>query len=123
MEESQQPEQTVSTQDAVEVNNVAITSQPASAEQQTLPTATDEAKQIEEGKAMEHLTVISEDMETSKYNTCPSPLHESPINQSSTRYLLIYCITRLDLLTVIYHSKHFHYLPKGLDIFIEFFLL
>lgn len=77
MEESQQPDQPVSTQGAGEADNAAITSQPASAEQQTLPTTTDEAKQIEEGKAIDHLTVISENMETSKYNTCPAPVHGS----------------------------------------------
>lgn len=68
MEQSQLPYQPVSSQDAGEADNVTITSQPASVEQQSLPTTTDEAKQIEEGKAMDHLTVISENMETSKYS-------------------------------------------------------
>ncbi|XP_026211394.1 trafficking regulator of GLUT4 1 [Anabas testudineus] len=65
MEESQQPEQPVSTQEAGEADHTAVTSQPASAEQQALPATTDEAEQVEEGKAMDHLTVISENMETS----------------------------------------------------------
>uniref|UniRef100_A0A3Q1J1J0 Proline-rich transmembrane protein 2 n=1 Tax=Anabas testudineus TaxID=64144 RepID=A0A3Q1J1J0_ANATE len=45
MEESQQPEQPVSTQEAGEADHTAVTSQPASAEQQALPATTDEAEQ------------------------------------------------------------------------------
>lgn len=84
MEESQQPDQPVSTQDAGEAEHAAVTSQPASAEQQILPTTIDEPKQTEEGKAMDHLTVINENMETSKYNTCPVPVHEGSLTLSST---------------------------------------
>ncbi len=72
MEESQQPDQPVSTQQCDEASHVAITSQPISAEQQALPPTTDaaHAKQTEEDTDVEHLTVIDDSMETSKYHTC-----------------------------------------------------
>lgn len=69
--ESQQPDQPISAQqDGGEADHVAVTSQPASAEPQTLTTTTGapEGKQTEEEKAMDHLTVINENMETSKYS-------------------------------------------------------
>ncbi|XP_018545137.1 proline-rich transmembrane protein 2 [Lates calcarifer] len=68
MEETQQPNQPISTQpDAGEANHVTVTSQPAAAEPEapSSTTNTPEAKQTEEGKSMEHLTVISDNMETS----------------------------------------------------------
>ncbi|KAK2832922.1 hypothetical protein Q5P01_016811 [Channa striata] len=67
MEEPQQPDQPVSSQqDAGEAEQAAVTSQPASSEEQTLPTTRgSEANEAEEGKAIDHLTVISENMETS----------------------------------------------------------
>ncbi|XP_023147353.2 proline-rich transmembrane protein 2 [Amphiprion ocellaris] len=63
MEEPQQPDQPISMQPDGEAAASAVTSQPTSAEQQTPPTATDapESKQAE----MDHLTVISDAMETS----------------------------------------------------------
>ncbi|XP_044037468.1 trafficking regulator of GLUT4 1 [Siniperca chuatsi] len=66
MEESQQPEQPISKQQDGEVDHTAVTSQPVSAQQQAPPPTTDapDAKQTEEGKDPDHLTVIS-DMETS----------------------------------------------------------
>uniref|UniRef100_A0A3B4WHP3 Tumor suppressor candidate 5 homolog n=2 Tax=Seriola TaxID=8160 RepID=A0A3B4WHP3_SERLL len=63
MEETQQPEQPISTQpEATEADHATVTSQPASAEQEAPSSTTDapEAKQ-----SPEHLTVISENMETS----------------------------------------------------------
>ncbi|XP_070779129.1 trafficking regulator of GLUT4 1 [Enoplosus armatus] len=64
MEESQQPHQPISTQQEGEVT--AVTSQPVSAEQQAPPPTADapDAKQREEGKDLDHLTVMA-DMETS----------------------------------------------------------
>lgn len=63
MEEPQQPDQPISTQPDGEAAASAVTSQPTTAEQQTQPTTTDapESKQTE----MDHLTVISDSMETS----------------------------------------------------------
>ncbi|XP_073350526.1 uncharacterized protein [Pagrus major] len=65
MEESQQPEQPIGTQHDGEADHTAVTSQPVSAEQQAPPSTADDAKQTEESKDMDHLTVISENMETS----------------------------------------------------------
>ncbi|KAE8282698.1 Proline-rich transmembrane protein 2 Dispanin subfamily B member 3 [Larimichthys crocea] len=64
MEESQQPEQPISTQ---QDRDAAVTSQPVSAEQQAPPPTTDApgAKQTEDGQNMDHLTVITDTMETS----------------------------------------------------------
>ncbi|XP_069381641.1 trafficking regulator of GLUT4 1 [Paralichthys olivaceus] len=62
MEETQQPEQPISTQpDCGEAGHAPVTSQPA--EQGAASSTTDEI--TEEGGAMEHLTVISDNMETS----------------------------------------------------------
>ncbi|XP_026181125.1 trafficking regulator of GLUT4 1 [Mastacembelus armatus] len=67
MDESQQLDQPISTQqDAGDAEHSATTSQPASTEQQTEPPATDtKASPTEEEKAMDQLTVISDNMETS----------------------------------------------------------
>ncbi|XP_039973762.1 trafficking regulator of GLUT4 1 [Xiphias gladius] len=68
MEETQQPDQPISTQpDAGEAGHAAVTSQPGGAEQEAPSSTTDapEAVQTEEGEAIEHLTVISDDVETS----------------------------------------------------------
>nr|XP_020468854.1 proline-rich transmembrane protein 2-like isoform X2 [Monopterus albus] len=68
MAESQQPDQPTSTQqDTGDAEHIAVTSQPASVEQQTLSPATDapEDDQREEGQAMDHLAVTSDNMETS----------------------------------------------------------
>ncbi|XP_059204745.1 trafficking regulator of GLUT4 1 [Centropristis striata] len=63
MEASQQPEQPISTQQAGEADHGAVTSQPTGAEQEAPPTTTDAgANQTEE---MDHLTVITDNMETS----------------------------------------------------------
>lgn len=64
MDESQQPFDT-------QQEPTTIRSQPASTEQQSTSPTTDmdEAKEAEEDKHMDHLTVISDNMETSKY-TC-----------------------------------------------------
>ncbi|TKS91210.1 Proline-rich transmembrane protein 2 [Collichthys lucidus] len=64
MEESQQPEQPISTQ---QDRDAAVTSQPVSAEQQAPPPTTDApgARQTEDGQNMDHLTVITDTMETS----------------------------------------------------------
>ncbi|XP_071322154.1 proline-rich transmembrane protein 2 [Trachinotus anak] len=64
MDNTQQPDQPISTQPEA---GEAMTSQPASAEQEAPSSTTDapEAKQAEEGNAVEHLTVISDNMETS----------------------------------------------------------
>ena len=71
MEETQRPEQPISTQpDAGEDALAAMTTQPGTTEHEA-PTSTTnalEAKQAEEGEAVEHLTVISDDLETSKEN-------------------------------------------------------
>lgn len=79
MEESQQPEQPeqpISTQQDREAHDTPVTSQPVSAEQRALPPTTDapDAKQAEEDRNMDHLTVMSDIMETSKY-TDPAPAH------------------------------------------------
>lgn len=74
MEESQPPHQPISTQQDGEADHAVVTSQPVSSEQQAPPptTVAPDAKPTEEG--MDHLTVISDNMETSKYNTCPVPV-------------------------------------------------
>ncbi|KAF7654197.1 hypothetical protein LDENG_00072870 [Lucifuga dentata] len=61
MEETQQP---ISTQPEGETENGPVTSQPASAEQQSTADACDSTK-AEDSKSMGHLTVINENMETS----------------------------------------------------------
>ncbi|XP_068193848.1 trafficking regulator of GLUT4 1 [Antennarius striatus] len=63
MEESQQPGQPISMQQDGEPDQAAVTSQPVSGEQQAPPPMPD-AKQTEEDN-MDHLTVISDTMETS----------------------------------------------------------
>lgn len=70
MDESQQP---FDTQQA-EAPPTTITSQPVHTEQQATSSAIDmdEAKEAGGDKNMDHLTVISDTMETSKY-TCPTP--------------------------------------------------
>ena len=85
MEASQQPDQPIGTQHDGEADRTAVTSQPVSAEQQAPPSTTDDAKPAEESKDMDHLTVISENMETSKY-TCPLPVHEPPGTPSNTLF-------------------------------------
>ena len=80
MEGSQQPDQPISTQHGGAADRTAVTSQPVSAEQQAPPDGT---RPTEESKDMDHLTVISENMETSKY-TCPLPVHEPPGTPSNT---------------------------------------
>lgn len=64
MAESQQPEQPISMQQEGEANHAAITCQPTSAEQQAPPTTSHppDAQQTEE---VDHLTVISDNMEAS----------------------------------------------------------
>ncbi|XP_029015831.1 proline-rich transmembrane protein 2 [Betta splendens] len=88
MEESQQP---ISAQDGADPEQAPVTSQPASAEQYSVPAAT------EEGKVMDHLTVIDENTETSNgigpvmgdsSPTAPSvspKLHSKPGGQSNGR--------------------------------------
>ncbi|XP_068605816.1 trafficking regulator of GLUT4 1 [Brachionichthys hirsutus] len=63
MEESQQPGQPISMQQDGDPDQAAVTSQPVSAEQQAPPPMTD-AKETEE-ENMDHLTVISDTVETS----------------------------------------------------------
>ncbi len=76
MEEPQQPDQPISSQQDGAVVHVAVTSQPISAEQQAPPpTDAPQAKQTEEAD-VEHLTVISDGMETSKYDNCAAPVHK-----------------------------------------------
>ncbi|XP_040918363.1 proline-rich transmembrane protein 2 [Toxotes jaculatrix] len=80
MEDPQQPEQPISAQpDAGGAGHTAVTSQPASAEQEATSSATDapEARQTEEGKAMDHLTVLSDNMDTSN-GICPVMVDSSP---------------------------------------------
>uniref|UniRef100_A0A8D3AVP2 Uncharacterized protein n=1 Tax=Scophthalmus maximus TaxID=52904 RepID=A0A8D3AVP2_SCOMX len=62
MEETQQPEQPISTQP----DDTVVTAQPAGAEHGAASSTTDAP---EEGPAMAHLTVISEDTETSNQNS------------------------------------------------------
>ncbi|KAM8723973.1 uncharacterized protein AB9X84_003812 [Acanthopagrus schlegelii] len=62
MEGSQQPDQPISTQHGGAADRTAVTSQPVSAEQQAPPDGT---RPTEDSKDMDHLTVISENMETS----------------------------------------------------------
>ncbi|XP_070837907.1 trafficking regulator of GLUT4 1 [Chaetodon trifascialis] len=66
MEESQQPHQPISTQQDGEADHAAVTSQPVSVDQQVPPPTADApgAKQTED-KDMDHLTVITDNMETS----------------------------------------------------------
>lgn len=71
MEESQQP---ISSQQNEEASHSPVTCQPVGAEQQAPPTTTPDAKQGEEERNMDHLTVISDNMESSKY-TRPAPVH------------------------------------------------
>ncbi|XP_034046635.1 trafficking regulator of GLUT4 1 [Thalassophryne amazonica] len=79
MEAAQQPDQPISTQPDGETNHCTVTSQPVSAEQQALPQATDtpEAKQTDESKPMEHLSVINENTETSN-GVAPGMANSSP---------------------------------------------
>ncbi|XP_069021674.1 proline-rich transmembrane protein 2 [Embiotoca jacksoni] len=64
MEEHQQTDQPIGTQPDGDVAHAAVTSQPTSAEQQNPPSTTD-APKSEDGKSVDHLTVISDTMETS----------------------------------------------------------
>uniref|UniRef100_UPI0037E7B216 trafficking regulator of GLUT4 1 n=1 Tax=Semicossyphus pulcher TaxID=241346 RepID=UPI0037E7B216 len=67
MEESQQPHQPIGTQQGGEADQAAVTSQPVSAEQQVPPPTTDapDGNPTVEGKDMDLLTVINDNMETS----------------------------------------------------------
>lgn len=79
MDESQQP---FDTQQDREAQPITIRSQPVTTEKQSTSSAADmdEAKEAGEDKHMDHLTVISDNMETSKY-TCstPAPFLFSPL--------------------------------------------
>nr|XP_046271078.1 trafficking regulator of GLUT4 1 [Scatophagus argus]XP_046271079.1 trafficking regulator of GLUT4 1 [Scatophagus argus] len=62
MEESQHPDQPISTQQDGEADHTTVTSQPVSAEQEAPPPT---AEQPQEDKNMDHLSVISDNVETS----------------------------------------------------------
>ncbi|KAG7233745.1 hypothetical protein INR49_006666 [Caranx melampygus] len=85
MEETQQP---ISTQpEAAEAEHAAVASQPADTEPEAPPSTTDapDAKQAEEGKSAEHLTVVSDSAETSKHNvSSPGPFNLLPPPQELT---------------------------------------
>lgn len=71
MEASQQP---ISSQRDEEAGRSPVTCQPVGAEQQAPPTTTPDAEQGDEERNMDHLTVISDHMESSKYSR-PAPAH------------------------------------------------
>lgn len=81
MEEPQQPDQPISTQQDGEAAQTAVTAQPTSSDQEPSTTDAPEAQQTEEGKAMDHLTVISENSETSN-GVAPVMADSSPIAPS-----------------------------------------
>ncbi|XP_039887752.1 proline-rich transmembrane protein 2 [Simochromis diagramma] len=83
MEEPQQPDQPITMQQNGEAAQTAVTSQPTSSDQQAPPSTTDapEAQQTEDGKGMDHLTVISENTETSN-GIAPVIADSSPIAPS-----------------------------------------
>lgn len=64
MEESQQPDQTVTMQQEREADHITVTSQPTGAEQRA-PTPTSHAPDAKHTEDTDHLTVISDNMETS----------------------------------------------------------
>ncbi|KAM7371360.1 hypothetical protein PAMP_008612 [Pampus punctatissimus] len=72
--EEQQPDQPISTQLDGEAGHAAVTSQPTGAKQQVPPPTMDSPEQTEEVKAMDQLTVISDNTETSNH-TCPVLKH------------------------------------------------
>lgn len=117
MEESQQPEQPISTQQDGEAHDTPVTSQPVSAEQRAPPPTTDapDAKQAEEDRNMDHLTVISDNMETSKY-TRPAPAHRHIPHCDSPQQFLFSLLSNDILLPVEYfYFSHIILVPNTLD--------
>ncbi|KAG7461501.1 proline-rich transmembrane protein 2-like [Solea senegalensis] len=78
MEATQQPNEPIGTQpDAGEAEHAAVTSQPTAAAHEGAISPTPEDKQTEEGGALDHLIVISNNMETSN-DLAPAAVDSSP---------------------------------------------
>ncbi|KAM7387656.1 hypothetical protein PAMA_010003 [Pampus argenteus] len=84
-EPQQQPDQPISTQLDGEEGH-AVTSQPAGAKQQNPPPTMDAPEQTEEVKAMDQLTVINDNMETSN-GVCPVTVDPPTVSSVSPKLL------------------------------------